>query len=133
MSDSPKTRKFWQLHLSTAVLMMFVAGLFVGACVWLYQNSGIASIRVSNRSGKSVHIGVKLAIRKDETEQEMNVWQQYLDPLDVESCALKPERQYWIEVSTTSSANQDSYGFWTERGKLEDLEIGVDGKIIRKP
>jgi hypothetical protein len=36
MSDKPK-RRFWQLHLSTAVLMMFIASGVVGANVRRYE------------------------------------------------------------------------------------------------
>jgi cytochrome b subunit of formate dehydrogenase len=31
MDEPPKKRRFWQLHLSTAVILMFVAGGIIGA------------------------------------------------------------------------------------------------------
>ena len=40
MSEKPK-RKFWQIHLSTAIILMLLAGAFVGILTW-YANAPIS-------------------------------------------------------------------------------------------
>ena len=104
MSDKPK-HKFWQLHLSTSVLLMLVAGGILWIETTVFVAAGAASAGISMQWTVDYVLGLPFPYYQ-RTDFIVNVPQRAPDPI----IAMESLNKTFLQVLKREKRN-DNYGF----------------------